>query len=137
VAKLPGVGELTLALFGRAAMVGSVAKDMIAADAISHFKAGFQIQLQYIGYKRAILSTIRNRMLGSFYEIYERVGKLRKPTLLLWGRQDRTVRYSDSQALRKAIPHAEFHAIENSRHLPHYEKPEIVNPILLEFLRRG
>jgi pimeloyl-ACP methyl ester carboxylesterase len=36
----------------------------------------------------------------------------------------------------KAIPHAEFHAIENCGHIPHYEKPEIINPILLEFLSK-
>jgi len=29
---------------------------------------------------------------------------------------------------------AEFHAIENSAHNPHCERPEAVNPLLIEFL---
>jgi pimeloyl-ACP methyl ester carboxylesterase len=136
VTKLRGLGELTLAFFGRVSMVRSIAKDMITADAMAAFQERYQVQMQYIGFKRAILSTMRNRMLESFYETYERVGKLGIPTLVFWGIQDKTVPFEDSQALLKAIPHAEFHALENCGHLPHYEKPEIVNPILLEFLRR-
>jgi pimeloyl-ACP methyl ester carboxylesterase len=33
------------------------------------------------------------------------------------------------------MPNVQFHAIPNTGHIPHYEKPEEVNPILLEFLR--
>jgi pimeloyl-ACP methyl ester carboxylesterase len=38
--------------------------------------------------------------------------------------------------LRKAIPQAEFHAIDDAAHVPFYEHPEIVNPMLIEFLKR-
>jgi pimeloyl-ACP methyl ester carboxylesterase len=41
-----------------------------------------------------------------------------------------------SNDVRKAVPQAEFHAIDDAAHLPFYEHPEIVNPILVEFLRR-
>jgi pimeloyl-ACP methyl ester carboxylesterase len=33
------------------------------------------------------------------------------------------------------MPNVQFHAIEQAGHIPHYEKPAQVNPILLEFLR--
>jgi pimeloyl-ACP methyl ester carboxylesterase len=46
------------------------------------------------------------------------------------------VPFRHSEKLRKAIPNIEFHAIENCGHIPHFEKPEEVNPILLEFLRK-
>lgn len=134
--KLPGVGELALALFGSVSLVKGMAKDMISAEAVEQFQERYMVQIQYIGFKRAILSTMRNGMLESFYETYERVGNLRVPTLLFWGRQDKTVPFEHSHTLRNAIPHAEFYAIDNCGHLPHFEKPEIVNPILLEFLRR-
>ena len=126
-----------MALFGRLGMLKAMAKDLIAADVMTHFQARYQVQMQFAGFKRAILSTLRNGMLDSFFETYERVGKLGKPTLLFWGMQDRTVPFIDSAILRRALPQAEFHAIQNCGHLPHFEKPEIVNPILLEFLMRG
>jgi pimeloyl-ACP methyl ester carboxylesterase len=92
--------------------------------------------MQYKGFKQAILSTVRNGMLGSFMDCYQRIGKMDRPVLLFWGRQDHTVPFRYSNDLRQAIPHAEFHVIENSGHIPHYEKPEEVNPVLLGFLKK-
>ena len=91
--------------------------------------------MQYKGFQRAILSTIRDGMLGSFIHIYEALGKMDKKVLLLWGRDDMTVPFEHSLDLRAALPHVEFHAFENCGHIPHYEKPDEVNPLLLEFLR--
>jgi pimeloyl-ACP methyl ester carboxylesterase len=91
--------------------------------------------MQYKGFRRAILSTVRHGMLDSFIDCYQHIGKMNKPVLLFWGRQDHTVPISYSSDLRRAIPQVEFHVIENCGHIPHYEKPEQVNPILLEFLK--
>ena len=132
--KLPFIGELALGLFGNARM--DFASHLFDPKLVEHFQAQYKIQMQYKGFKRALLSTMRNGMLGSFYETYARVGDLHKPTLLYWGMNDATVPFECSKTIMKAIPHTEFHAIENCGHIPHFEKPEIVNPILLEFLSK-
>jgi len=134
--KIPVLGELAFGLFGSVSLVKGIASDMLNQEAVEHFQNQYKVQMQYKGFKSAILSTIRNGMLESFYETYVRVGDLKKPTLLFWGRQDKTVPFEYSQAVTQAIPHTEFHVIENCGHIPHYEKPEVVNPILLEFLCR-
>ena len=92
--------------------------------------------MQFTGFKRGILSSIRNGILDSFLKTYERVGKMDKSVLLFWGRNDPTVPFKHSRDLRAAMPNLEFYVIENCGHIPHYEKPEEVNPILLEFLRK-
>jgi pimeloyl-ACP methyl ester carboxylesterase len=134
--KMPVVGELALGLLGSASMLKGIASDMFDPESVKHFQAQYKVQMQYKGFKRAILSTMRNEMLESFYETYVRVGNLQKPTLLFWGMNDTTVPFEYSKTILKAMPHAKFHAIENCGHIPHYEKPEIVNPILLEFLSK-
>jgi pimeloyl-ACP methyl ester carboxylesterase len=73
-------------------------------------------------------------MLGDFSSTYREIGTLGLPTLLLWGRDDKTVPFEHNDDLRTAIPQAEFHVVDNCGHIPHYEKPDEVNPILLEFL---
>jgi pimeloyl-ACP methyl ester carboxylesterase len=73
-------------------------------------------------------------MLGSFIETYRAVGRLDMPVLLVWGREDHTVPFAYSADLRAAMPQVEFHAVEGCGHIPHYEKPEVFNPILLNFL---
>ena len=91
--------------------------------------------MKYKGFMRAILSTMRSGMLGDFSSSYRKIGERGTPTLLFWGKDDRTVPFAHSVDIRSAIPQAEFHAFENCGHIPHYEKPDEVNPILLEFLK--
>ena len=118
-------------------LVKGIASDFFSSDLIEQFQNNYRVQMRYRGFIRAILSSIRNGMLDSFYETYQRVGKLGKPTLLFWGRNDTTAPFADSQDILAAIPHAEFNPIENCGHIPHYEKPEEVNPILSEFIIRN
>ncbi len=75
-------------------------------------------------------------MLDSFIDVYQTLGKLNKRVLLFWGQTDAAVPFEHSQVLCEVIPNVEFHMIENCGHIPHYEKPEIVNPFLLDFLRK-
>lgn len=135
-AKLPVVGELLIGLFGSGNMVKGVASDFFDPGLVEIFQAKYKVQMEYKGFKRAILSTIRNGMLESFLETYKKIGALKKPTLLFWGEKDATTPFADHPLMLQAMPHAEFHPIKDCSHIPHYEKTEIVNPILLEFLSR-
>jgi len=135
-AKVPLLAELVFGLMGSENMVKGIASDLFDKNLVEHFQKQYMVQMQFQGFKRAILSSIRNGMLESFYDTYQRVGQIKKPTLLFWGRNDATVPYDHSAAVTQAIPHAEFHTIEGCGHIPHYEKPEVVNLILLEFLSK-
>jgi len=136
VAAMPIVGETIIGWIGIDGMYKIIASDFFDRRLAEEFQSQYIIQMHYKGFKRAILSTIRNHMLDSFMDDYRRLGKMNMLTLLFWGRNDPTVPFSHSAELRKAIPNIEFHAIENCGHIPHYEKPEEVNSILLEFLRK-
>ena len=136
VATLPILGETILSLIGSGRLAKNIMKDFFDPTFVDYFQSRYVIQMQYKGFRRAILSTLRNHMLDTFMDDYRRVGKMGKPVLLFWGRSDSTVPVGHSDELRKAIPELEFYAFENCGHIPHYEKPEEVNPILLEFLRK-
>lgn len=137
VGTLPVLGELILGLVGTAGMVKNIAADLFTSELVQEFQERYKVQMQFKGFQRAILSTIRNRMLESFFDVYERIGKLGIPTLVFWGRQDATIPFEHSADLLKAIPHAQLVIIENCGHIPHYERPSEVHPILLEFLTRS
>lgn len=130
----PGLGELALGLFGRGSLAKGVKSDFHDPAQIKDFVDRYMVQLQYKGFMRAILSTMRNGMLGDFTETYRQVGAQGTPALLFWGLQDKTVPLEHSQDIRAAIPQVEFHTFDQCGHIPHYEKPGETNPILLEFL---
>lgn len=132
--RLPGVGELAFRWIGSARLIAGLASDVIDAQTVEYFQNQYKIQLKYKGFKQALLSTIRSGMLGSFLDAYQAVGKLGKPTLLLWGVDDPVIPLEQSVPLLQAIPHAEFYTIERGGHIPHYERQDIVHPLLKEFL---
>ena len=133
-AILPGISELILGLVGTERMVKSVASDFFDLEHVKMFQDQYRVQLHYRGFKRAILSTLRNKTVGGFPEIYQHLGKLNIPVLLFWGRNDQTLPLEQSREIVSAVRCAEFHIIENCGHIPHYEKPEEVNPIIQQFL---
>ena len=134
LAKIPVLSDLAFGLASEEMLVKSAADDFYDPALVEQFIAQYRPQMKFKGFKRAILSTMRSNMLGDFSSIYRRVGEMHKPTLLFWGRNDTTVPFAHSDKLRALLPHAEFHAIEGVGHIPHYEKPDEVNPILLAFL---
>ena len=132
---VPFAGEVLIGLLWSIRVVKKIASRLPDGEQTGEFGPNYMVQMQYKGFKRALLSTIRNNMLGSFLDVYERIGKMNKPVLLFWGPHDRTVPFEHNKILRKALPNVRFHAIENTGHIPHFEKPAQVNPILLKFLK--
>lgn len=132
--KLPILPELILGLAGDEGLLKSIAKDVYDPKLVDKFIDRYRPQMKIKGFKRALLSTVRCGMLGDFSEAFRRAGTQNKPTLLFWGRDDTTVPFEHSDIVRACIPQVEFHVIAGAGHIPHYEKPQEVNPILLEFL---
>jgi pimeloyl-ACP methyl ester carboxylesterase len=96
----------------------------------------YREQMRYRGFRRAILSTMLNYWTQDSTAEYRQLGRTGRPVLLLWGVADASARIDLSIKVREAIPQAEFHAIKDAGHLPAYEQPDVVNPILIEYLRR-
>ncbi len=74
--------------------------------------------------------------INSLEEIYRAVGKLEFPKCLFWGEEDTIVPYETNEKFHAAIPDILFHSIKEAGHLFHYDKPEIVNPLLLALLEK-
>jgi len=94
----------------------------------------YREQMRYFGFGRAILSTIRHVITRDPMPTYRAVGAQRRPVLLIWGEQDRTVPFALSAALRQALGEHQFLPVADAGHLPHLERPEVVDPVLLTFL---
>jgi pimeloyl-ACP methyl ester carboxylesterase len=104
---------------------------------IKEYLEPYQVQMRYRGFKRALVSTISNGMLGDFSGLYRRVGEQKRPVQLIWGCQDSTITFEDIQIIQESMPDVEFHLFTDGGHLTHFEKPEAVNPILIKFLNNG
>jgi pimeloyl-ACP methyl ester carboxylesterase len=55
-------------------------------------------------------------------------------TLIIWGREDAFINVQQTNKLESVLPHSKLVILENAGHVPHVEKPDDVNRLLLRFL---
>lgn len=134
LAIVPGISDLVFGCAGNKYMLGNIARDFFDPSLVDIFRERYRIQMEFHGFRRAILSSVRNHMLGSFSETYSSLGKLGKPTQLIWGQNDTTVPFEHSRTLLQLLPDAELVALPDCGHVPHFERPDLVNPRLVAFL---
>jgi len=130
----PIIGEVAFSLVGNGKLIEEIAADFFDQKEIEVYLKRYKEQMQYKGFKRALLSTIRNGMLQDFTEEFKKIGHLGKDVLIIWGKEDKAVPYEHLDMFLKEIPNAEHLLIENSGHIPHYEHPEEVNSEIISFL---
>ena len=65
----------------------------------------------------------------------KRLAEIRHPTLIIWGAEDRLFPPQVGRDLQAIIPGSSFAPVPGAAHIPQWERPEIVNPILLRFLQ--
>jgi 2-hydroxy-6-oxonona-2,4-dienedioate hydrolase len=63
-----------------------------------------------------------------------KVGSIKAPTLVLWGREDALTPLSLGERFQKGIPGAKLTVLDQCGHIPQLEKPLEFNKALLEFL---
>jgi pimeloyl-ACP methyl ester carboxylesterase len=134
LAALPGLGDALFRIAGDEHMFRAIAQDFFDPEQVRLFRARYRTQMEFRGFRRAILSTVRNGMLGSFEEAYRRLGQLQKKVLVIWGENDKTVPFEHSRRSREFLPDAQFMPVNRAGHIPHWERPDIINPRLIEFL---
>lgn len=120
-------------LQGNGNLENAMVSDIYDPRYIREFIEQYCPLMQYKGFKRALLSTLRAGVLDNGLPVHEKVGEPDELVRLIWGEQDAPVPIKHSQRLITAVPRAEFHPAPDSGHIPHSEKPQVVNPILIEF----
>jgi len=134
--RAPLVSDFLMCVQIAPTLAPSQRDDFLHPERYPDYFAKYEPQMKYRGFRQALLSTIRDFLSQDTQPAFEQLGKSGKPVLLIWGRADQDVPFAVSDEVRKAVPQAEFHPIDDSAHVPFYEHPEIVNPMLIDFLRR-
>lgn len=140
--NVPILGEIIfglLGLLGTRTLLETMLNDFYSPtqETNDYFIPRYQEQMKYHGFKRAILSSLRSGMLDEDLELFRRVTDLGKPVLLIWGKEDETVPFKHSSTFMQLVPNAEFHPIDQAKHIPQFEQPGIVNQLLIGFLSQS
>ena len=134
---LPVVGPYLFQTREVPKMAEGQASDFIEPARFPDWADRYRSQMRFKGFGRALLSTRVMRRGLDTDTLYTRVATGKFPVLLIWGVKDATVPFERNALVRKAIPGAEFHAIDAAGHLPILEKAPETNAIILSFLGRS
>ena len=58
------------------------------------------------------------------------------PVLVVWGKNDGIIPVEYGRKLASQIPQSEFVVLENAGHVPHWDAPDELNPLVEDFLSR-
>lgn len=109
-------------------------EDFIYPDLHPDWIKQYLVQMEYKGFRRAIVSTMYNYYVKG-KDTYKALNGTKKPVLLVWGKEDKSVPFTYSDSVINVL-HPQFLPVEEAAHLPHLERTEIVNPAIVTFLNK-
>jgi pimeloyl-ACP methyl ester carboxylesterase len=112
------------------------ASDFLHPERFPDWTTRYLDQMQYKGFRRARLSEIRTNTEIDQSDQLRHVGEHARPVLVVWGKQDNTVLFEDSEWFMKSLPKGRLVAVEEAGHLPQWEQPEVVHRELIGFLKQ-
>ncbi len=81
----------------------------------------------HLGTFRGVRRRWRTQLLGT-------IAAQHKPTLVVWGDEDRILPASHLEHARQIFPHAEFHLFERTGHMPQIEREEEFDALVRRFV---
>ena len=134
ILEMPLIGEMTLDN-NDDRLADDLRSDFFNPERIpDRYIERYMEQLQYIGFKNSLLSSLRNKMFTGAADAFAVIGKTNLPVLLLWGRNDTLIPFENSAQFQKLIPQIELRTFDECGHIPNIEYADEVNALLIKWL---
>lgn len=88
-------------------------------------------------FENVIMNLSGDAVDGNAYNVIERLGEIRAPTLVMVGREDWICPPSQAQILHDGIPNSELVVFEESGHVPYVEEPDGFFRTIRDWLERN
>ncbi len=99
------------------------------------YKVLFKEQTTYKGFQRSLLSMLRNDAVRDYTAAYQKLGKQKREILLIRGVGDTEITEEMIKDIQSYLPHVEYEPVEGAGHSCVFQKPDIVNALILDFLK--
>jgi pimeloyl-ACP methyl ester carboxylesterase len=133
--EIPYAGEYLFCTYLLPNYVNGHKNDPSKGHHFAHWGDQYKQQLQYKGFRKALLSSLRYMAKYPFIQEYQKLATIEMPKLLIWGSDDQTIPISEADVLIKLMPKMQYQVIQGAGHVPSMEMPDAFNTVLLKFLR--
>ncbi|GAA3521614.1 hypothetical protein GCM10022393_40040 [Aquimarina addita] len=73
---------------------------------------------------------------GKYFDLKDSINKIKAPTLILWGKHDKVVKFNVAERYNRDIPISEIEVIKNASHSPQLEVPNVVATSINKFIQK-
>ena len=73
---------------------------------------------------------------GTLSENPRALAGIRIPVMIVWGEEDDVITLREGRQLHSLLAGAELKVVQGAKHVPHWEKPDAFNELLVDFLVR-
>jgi len=134
--RIPLLGEFLTRLIAVKVMSERAAQLMQKSPKAAEYARQFKDQTLFKGFEKASLAAARSDAWADYTADYQKVGQQNHRILLIWGTADSDISPEMVQAMQKALPNVVFKQIDGVGHDPQVEVPDLVNSLILEFLKQ-
>ena len=92
------------------------------------------LHLKCPDWNRSLVAFTKSGGYGSFTD---KIARVRQPTLIVWGKQDKILGTKDAAKFARAIANSTLVWIDNCGHVPHLEQPQITAGDILKFAEQA
>ena len=107
-------------------MADGQASDFLHPEHFPGWADRYRPQMRFKGFGRSLLRSAGVMGSTNFDSLYAGVARTGIPVLLIWGKQDQTVKIEKAQVIQSAIPSLEFFPVDSAGHLPATEQAGVV-----------
>ena len=140
LSDIPCIGTFIFNLIGSKTLLKSCAGEMhySPTEEKDYYEKAFADAIQYKGFLRCTLSSLRNTILKTDKTIlgYKAVAEEGIPVLCIWGTEDKTMPYYQSERFKEVCPDATLITYEKSGHIFVYDEGERTAKDVLAFLKQ-
>ena len=65
--------------------------------------------------------------------VTEKINESEIPVLIIWGREDKIIPLKVGERIHSKLKKSSLVILEDTGHVPHWEKPEVFNNLILDF----
>jgi len=131
IKRLPGLDALSA--FAMHQVPHAAIQFVLGLAPLNQDRLSPQLLLQSaVDYKRA--SPYVLRLTTGITDLEPFLGLIQIPSLVIWGDKDLTLDPASFPLLVSLLPNAQGHSLQGSGHQPHLGRPDLVNPLSVDFI---
>lgn len=133
--NIPLISNYIMTVYWYPRAVENQRKEFVNMEMFDNYATYLKYFMNFEGYKRVNYSTWMHILQENYIPALNRLGEKHINTLLIFGNRDPYFPKKSLEVYLDAVPGIHVMEVEQTGHMPHYEKPEIVNKEIVKFIQ--